>query len=306
MPPKKKTADDESDGELERNEAIRKELLDAKANFSAAIAGVQKTVQQECANVMRSLMDQELKPMLQQVLAAKASEATKHSERPDRADTQDENLLAGIAAKLERAKGGKAGRKEAVMQLDSLVASDNSDSEVDRYADEEDKHSPAPVRLAPAMLQKIKRHRSATNWVRFQKKWDNRSLHEAEVLAQAADAYLSEPHARQDSLVLEILLRRLCALRAVEDYGDWDIADVMSWDSEGSLLPRTAMQGFIKQAAQVKALRKSGRPKVSDIGKATGGYGRGRGRGDQANRGGRGGRGGGRGPAAGDSAAGGQ
>ena len=141
---------------------------------------------------------------------------------------------------------------------------------------------------------------SVEAWVRFQPKWDARNLREANVLASAADAMLQKG-ASQDDVALEIVLRRLAALQAVEQFGDWEIAEAMAWDGESaSVLSRKTMEGFIKKANQRISLKKKTKGGRSNgggqqrsngghgysQGRSNGGHGHGPNRGGAASRGG--------------------
>ena len=232
--------------------------------------GVEAKVQLVCQQQFQQLIDAQLKPLLSQVLAAKADPPA--AAAPMAAPEKKHDLLQDFANKHARAAQAAMGAPSARGRRGSTVSSD--EELYDDLAPEVVEAS--TERLAPEMLKRVRKYGSVEAWVRFQPKWDARSLREATVLALAADALISE-RVSQESVGLEILLRRLCALQAVEQYGDWEIADAMSWDADStSLMPRKAMEGFIKKANARKSLRKKAAPNGKSGGARSNGGGGGR------------------------------
>lgn len=236
-----------------------------------AVATILSSLEARFQHLFGDLVNNQLKPMLQEQvsselkgqlapmfdkLAARASQS--EAAAPSRRGSvsgfhqppRESNPLAELGRKLDRMGVGVSsrsnrGQKHAEDSEDDYDDLDPScvDAKSDRYA--------------PEMLRNIAKFGTVEAWVRFQTNWSPRNLREAGVLALAAD-YMLEEGRSKDSLALEVILRRLAALQAVEEFGDWEIADAMAWNSESmSIMPRKALEGFIKKANQRKTLRKN-------------------------------------------------
>ena len=248
----------------------------------AVLEGLEARIQSICSASIQGILEKELKPMLEKLsspgtpplesrrmststdakrdpnILADLARNLQQSRRGSMHDFDDEpDILRGLARQLKQANRGR--------RLSLMPDGDSGDDEPTLDVGER--------RLGPEMLERVKIYGSCKAWVRYQPKWEARSLREATVLAAAADAFIQEK-VPKDSVGLEILLRRLCALQAVEQYGNWDIAEAMSWDSEStSLMPQKALYSFVKKANARNSLRKKasgGNPGRSG-GKANGG-----------------------------------
>lgn len=247
---------------------------DSKANDDdavrdAVLSGLEERIQTICAASIQGILEKELKPMLTKL----ASPGTPPSELRRMSATslsdakREPNLLEDLARQLKQFNHGRRGSlpdsgddpdvlRDLARHLKANRGRRGSLAVGDDSGDEEPVLDIGDQRLGPDMLERVKLYGSCKAWVRYQLKWDSRSLREATVLAAAADAFIQE-RVPKDSVGLEIILRRLCALQAVEQYGNWDIAEAMSWDSEStSLMPQKALESFVKKANARNSLRK--------------------------------------------------
>jgi hypothetical protein len=81
-----------------------------------------------------------------------------------------------------------------------------------------------------------------------------RNQREAESIARSVDAALDEGYS-QDSISLEIQLRRLAGVQLADQFGDWSACTATEWIPTGqSLIPRDHLKQTLKDAAVMKKL----------------------------------------------------
>ena len=113
----------------------------------------------------------------------------------------------------------------------------------------------ADGRLAPYALSVLDVEASAVAWVRAQTVWDARSLKEAYQWANLIDAFRAE-NLPLESISLEIAVRRLIGLHLSVKHSNWELAEVLMWDGDRSLLSRGQLSRVIKEANSRAALKK--------------------------------------------------
>ena len=146
------------------------ELRIALQSSQAVLDGVEAKVQLVCQQQFQQLIDAQLKPLLSQVLAAKADPPA--AAAPVVAPEKKHDLLQDFANKHARAAQAAMGAPSARGRRGSIVSSD--EELYDDLAPEVVEAS--TERLAPEMLKRVKKYGSVEAWVRFQPKWDARSL----------------------------------------------------------------------------------------------------------------------------------
>jgi hypothetical protein len=90
-----------------------------------------------------------------------------------------------------------------------------------------------------------------------------RNKFECEALAEGIDMLRTEG-VPDNSLGLEILLRRLTGVHTADSSGSWGAADAVAWSSHGgSLLPRQTLRAAYKDAEIMKRAMSSTTPRAA-------------------------------------------
>ena len=112
-------------------------------------------------------------------------------------------------------------------------------------------------RIAPVILSQIKVYGSLVNWVRITDWKNTRNKNECNALAMAIDLLLEENEISEDSLALEMLIRRLNGVHMADTSGNWGVCNALQWTGpNNTLLPRSTLTQALKQAAQMEKLTK--------------------------------------------------
>ena len=109
-------------------------------------------------------------------------------------------------------------------------------------------------RWAPRMIAQSRVYGSLVGYVKTVQWASDRNKHEAESLARAVDVALAEGYS-EDSVALEMLLRRLAGVQLADQFGDWSACSATEWIPTGqSLIPRSELKQTLKDAAVMKKL----------------------------------------------------
>ena len=111
-------------------------------------------------------------------------------------------------------------------------------------------------RIAPTVLAEARVYGSMVAWVRSTEWKHTRNLNECRALAAAIDK-LVEEGVSQDSVGVEMLVRRVMGVHMADSTGNWGVCDALQWSGpNSSLLPRSTLTGALRQAAQMERLTK--------------------------------------------------
>jgi hypothetical protein len=217
------------------------------------------------ADVVREQLDaslaEALGPIMQQ-LASSSSPAVSSKRKPARRRVEDYeesgeeepddmmqqlfDMVSSRLTQLEKKPEKPPNRHKPVKQR--YFSDRLDDDENDSFEDEDG-------RVAPHVLSMLDKEHSAVAWVRVQRCWDNRSLKEALQWASFVDAFRSEG-LPLSSVSLEIALRRLVGLHLSNKHSNWELAEVLEWSGESSLLSRGQLSRVIKEANARAAMAK--------------------------------------------------
>jgi hypothetical protein len=113
-------------------------------------------------------------------------------------------------------------------------------------------------RMAPQVLAKIALHNGFVNWCRLVQWNNNRSKNEVMAWCQMLDVLLAEGGVTQDSVALEIAVRRICGVHSADTFKNWSLCDAVQYTGPNeTLMPRAHLSSAMKQATQMTRLQQS-------------------------------------------------
>ena len=254
-------------------------------------------------DAVRSSVMSDVGAQLAEIKAALASLPLRvgSSGNEEKSQAPRQSTLAQLRAALD---GGRAVRARSAGNQHAVAAAVSDDVDDDEEDDGDVGHvSATPAasypsseeRIASAVLAEARVYGSMVAWVRSAE-WKNaRNLNECRAAAGVIDKLLEEG-IQEDSIGLEMLIRRVMGVHLADSTGNWGVCDALQWSGpNSSLLPRAALTSALRQAAQMERLTKQTNKNGGGGRGNFGNYGdRDRDRDRGGNRGGRGGRGRGR------------
>jgi hypothetical protein len=235
----------------------------------------------DLVNQIKGLVVSEVGPLIADQIKAALSSLNQASQATSSSNTS--SLLSSIRSHLSddkpkvKAKAKSSSKRPSTPSSDS---SSSSDSDDDDNHDEQSKiHTSSPAsdsslksavlsslsiddRLSSSVLAQMSVHGSFLKW--FDKiNWRNqRNRRECHFLCTVLDVLLEEGEVNEDSLALELLVRRLNGIHLADSTGNWEACSALQGAGpDHSLLSRDIVFKAIKQASKIDKL--SGKTKSS-------------------------------------------
>jgi hypothetical protein len=173
----------------------------------------------------------------------------------------------------------KSARAPILVHDSASDSNSDSDEESDEHTGNNDDSDPAPSlksavwsslsiedKVAPLTLAQMSIHGSFLKW--FDKvQWKNsRNKRECHFLCTLLDVLLEEGQVGEDSLALELLVRRLNGIHIADTTGNWEACSALQGlGPDHSLLSRDIVFKAMKQASKINKLtgRSAATPKSS-------------------------------------------